>query len=510
MAKLPRLPVRNAGVLAVAVFTLQFVSPASGKASAPDAVSGLRVEVSANEMLGRGRLILFVRRATNPAATAVDGNAFERDGLQLAARNVSFSVPRTVVVDDAADAWPGPLSSLAPGDYVVQAVFDRDFNYAYSGRGPGDVLSRVATVRIGETTSALSLELTDVIPELAPWHGPWGPVAPPEELAFIQQNTRPLTVPSERLGRFWGRPISLNGLVVTPLDYDQTQDRLPVVYFTHGFGGGMASLQDTAAGLVRQMKAGVLPRLIWVLLDQSGPMGTHEFADSLNNGPWGAALTQELIPVIDDRFRTQRRRNARFVMGHSSGGWAALWLQLEYADIFGGAWATSPDYSDFSNFGGVDLTAPGGRMKGLNFARAEAVLGAYGGQNTSFEAVWSPRGSDGMPAPLFDRETGLVDAQVATWWRDHWDLTEKVRREWVNNAAYLDGAIHVVVGENDEFALDDSARDLERAITSVSGRASFRYLPGKGHFDLYVEGDERAALRRVMAWEMADHAQRHP
>lgn len=507
MAKLSLRP------LAVSTLALVLGEPAlaGGLSTADGAASGLRVEVSSSEAWGRGRLILFVRPAEATTPNSVDGNAFEPGDLQVVARDVSFAQPRTNVLDDSADAWPSAPGALSPGEYVVQAVLDRNMDYAYAGRGAGDVISQVARVRVNpEAGSTLSLQLSSVVPDLAPWHGPWGPVASGDELAAVQSRTDVLSIRSELLSGFWGRPVHLNGLVVTPLDYDQTDDRLPVVYFTHGFGGGMPSLQDTAAGLVRQMKAGVLPRLIWVLLDQSCPMGTHEFADSLNNGPWGTALTEELVPFVDARFRTQSRRGARFVMGHSSGGWAALWLQLEYPEVFGGAWATSPDYADFTDFGGVDLTAANARIANTDFARLEAVLGAYGGQTTSFEAVWSPRGTNGLPSPLFDRDTGKVDVEVAAWWRANWDLTEKVRREWSQNATRLDGAIHVVVGENDEFALDESARDLERAIARVSGKASFRYLAGKGHFDLYAEGDERAALRRVMAWEMAEHALRTP
>lgn len=69
-------------------------------------------------------------------------------------------------------------------------------------------------------------------------------------------------------------------------------------------------------------------------------------------------------------------------------------------------------------------------------------------------------------------------------------------------AADLDGRIHVIVGEEDEAGLDEAARRLEAAFAVVGGRASFTYVPGKGHGDLYSGGDERMALRRKIAWEM--------
>lgn len=500
--------VRHLGSAAI-VAILGFATPALGAPSTGDLTSisaarGIRVQIHASLPYGKGRLILFARPQVGAELPqAIDGNAFNREHLHLASRDVSLTSGQSVVLDGDDNGFPTSLADLPSGIYAIQAVLDRDYNYAYAGRGPGDVITEVSHVEVlDDKISTVTLTLQQVVPPLLPWHGPWGPTANPKDLETIQAQTDRLALPSAHLARFWGRKIEMRALVVRPLGYDRSTDQLPVVYLTHGFGGGLTSLEDTAAGLIRQMKAGDMPGMLWVLLDQSGPMGTHEFADSLNNGPWGTALTKELIPFIDGKYRTDARRGARFVTGHSSGGWAALWLQLEYPELFGGAWSTSPDYSDFTNFGGVDLTQPNARMPDVEFARAESVLGALGGQASSFEAVWSPRASDGSPAQLYDRETGLVDSEVAAWWIENWDLVQKVRREWQQRAGLLNGTLSVIVGENDEFALDESARDLQHAIEEVSGKASFRYLPGKGHFDLYVEGTDRAALRRVIAWEM--------
>jgi enterochelin esterase-like enzyme len=81
--------------------------------------------------------------------------------------------------------------------------------------------------------------------------------------------------------------------------------------------------------------------MIWVMLDESVPQGTHEFADSVNNGPWGAALTTEYLPYLEHKYRMDSRAKGRFLNGHSSGGWATLQLQVNYSKIFGGTWSTS-------------------------------------------------------------------------------------------------------------------------------------------------------------------------
>ena len=149
-----------------------------------------------------------------------------------------------------------------------------------------------------------------------------------------------------------------------------------------------------------------MPEMIWVFLDESSPTGTHEFADGVNNGPWGTALTSELIPHLESQYRMEARVSGRFLQGHSSGGWATLWLQTTYRKIFGGTWSSSPDPSDFHAFSTIDSCTqrdanmyrradgsaqPIMRMHGTVLAtmeelsHMESVLGDYGGQLSSFE-----------------------------------------------------------------------------------------------------------------------------
>ena len=156
--------------------------------------------------------------------------------------------------------------------------------------------------------------------------------------------------------------------------------------------------------------------MIYVMLDPNCRTGHHVFADSANNGPYGQALIEELIPHIETKFRALARPSARFLTGHSSGGWSSLWLQVTYPDFFGGIWSTAPDPVDFRDFQMIDLYAAGTNMftddKGQRrpiarsngkpslyykpFSDMEDVMGR-GGQLYSFEAVFSQRGPDGQP-----------------------------------------------------------------------------------------------------------------
>ncbi len=217
-----------------------------------------------------------------------------------------------------------------------------------------------------------------------------------------------------------------------------------------------------------------------------------------------------------------RRWPGRLLNGHSSGGWATLWLQVAYPRIFGGTWSTSPDPSDFHDFTGVDLYAPGANMyrkpdgsatplvrdEGKvvatveQFARLERVLGPYGGQMAAFEWVFSPRGADGRPVPMFDRTTGVVDPRVVAYWREHYDIARKLQAQWPMLKPDLDGKIHVIVGDADTFYLDGAAHKLKAVLDGLGAKSEVRFIPGRTHFDLYKQGDDRSALLKQIAWEM--------
>lgn len=487
-------------LLTSVVFGLALTSPAW----AQEARS--RVEIEAVDATGPGRLMLFAERAGAPDAEApqtVSADPFFKKDNFVAAREIpGLSAGARTGVDGDDLAYPGSMNGLAPGDYWVQAVLDRDHNYAYRG-GPdgGDLISPVTRISLPGTGETPVLRLSETVPEYGLWESARGPMMSAEDRAIVDARIKPFEFISPVLTAFQGRPVTMRGLVVTPEAYDAGDERYPVVYFTHGFTAGMTSLSDSAVGILTATHAGRLPPMIWVLLDQSSPFGTHEFADSVNNGPWATALTSELIPDLESRYRVDGGPASRFLMGHSSGGWAMLWLQINYPATFGGAWISAPDITDFTDFEGVDITRPDARIIS-EMGRMEAVLGDYGGQASSFEAVFSPRGDDGLPMPLYDRLSGEIDPAVARHWRENWDVSQLVRRQWPAQARDLDGKLHVWVGASDEFGLDRSVRHLETAVKAVGGQADFTYVAGKGHFDLYADGAERQALRRVMAWEM--------
>lgn len=476
-----------------------------------------------------GRLLVFAQPLAAAKAGAKDGvvdsveaDPFEGKG-QVSAREVgTIKAGATIDIDLDGIAAPQLFSQLPPGDYVLQAVLDQDHSYNYGGRGGGDVLSPVATVKL-PLAAGTKLVLDKVQPAYDPFTLPAG--APKEavaRLAAAKPHLTRLDFASPALSAFFGRPIPMKGWILTPPDYEAGKDRYPTVYYTHGFGGSADYLVGQATRVYDMMAKGSAPPMIWVFLDESSATGTHEFADSVNNGPWGKALTEELIPDLERTWRMDANAQGRFLNGHSSGGWATLWLQTRYPKVFGGTWSTSPDPSDFHDFTGVDLYAPNanvyykpdGSLRPIardhdkvlaslkDMVALETVLGEYGGQFGSFDWVFSPRGPDGRPVRMFDRATGAVDPAVVAYWNKHYDIAARLKADWPALKPDLDGKVHLIVGTADTFYLDGAAHRLEAVMKDLGAKTDFRYLKDKTHFDLYQVGDDRQALLRQIAWEM--------
>lgn len=472
-----------------------------------------------------GRVLLFVQ----PLA-AGDADADEVDvggpGVTVVARDVtSFGPRRTVILDTRATAFPRGLASLPQGDYRVQAVLDRDGDYNYAGRNAGDIVSRVVTVRMPLSTTP-RIVFDHVVPAAPDQFDTTGlPPVAAEQIAASRPHLHDERVASPLLSRFAGTSRSIRAWVLTPPGYDPaSRTTYPTVYTAGAFGTNHRLDGQQLSRQWHLMETGAIPPMIWVTLDFSSPTGTTEFADSANNGPWGEALVREVIPALEHRYRMDARPSGRFLTGHSSGGWFALWTMVRYPALFGGSWSSSPDPSDFRDFIGVDLYAPGANMyrdangaprplerdrKGVRqtieqAATLEAVLGEKGGQLGSFEWVFSPRRADGTPAPLFDRATGAVDASVAAYWRDHYDIGHRIEADWPALRRDLDGKVHVAVGTADSYYLDGSARRLDAAFRKVGGHADFTYVPDATHNmrEIYARDGDAAALWKEMTRTM--------
>jgi hypothetical protein len=494
-------------VLWLVVSLVTFAQPSKAESCPAEQHPTFRVTV-APEFAGQplsGRLIVMMSNQPSPAEKIAPSFGPDAHSVWVAAKEVRGLTPQAPVdVDPNELAYPAAFCTAAPRNYKIKAVLDVDHNFAYyDDASDGDLIGTVSQQKfVPEANERISVTLTERKTD------------PPLRLP---PHTELFDFVSPTISKFWGRTIHIRGAVVLPPGYSASKARYPAVYLTHGFGADMKYLLQRSATSANQlMEDKKTPEMIWVMLLQASPTGTHEFADSVNNGPWGTALTTELIPYLEQKYRMEAKPSGRLLTGHSSGGWAAMWIQVSHPEFFGGAWPTAPDPGDFRNFAaGADITAlpPSNffrnvdgsprmfiRMGGKDtqalgdLSQQERVLGEYGGQLASFEWVFSPRGKDGRPMPLFDRDTGAIDPEVAEYWEKHYDIANLLRTNWKKLGPLLTGKIHLTVGTADTFHLDAPARLLEQTIKDLGGKANFTYVEGRSHFDLYQGGlSERIA-----------------
>lgn len=407
-----------------------------------------------------------------------------------------------VVVDDKAVSFPFPLSSVKSGSYNVQAVLDLKAESAEISITPGNGYSAAKTQEIDPKHGRDIHVVIDHVVKPEPF---------PET-----DRIKLVDIPSALLTKFYGRAIRMRAGVVLPKDFAADPARKwPVVYVIPGFGGR----HTMAPAFVSDgfpLPPGDIPA-IRVVLDPDAPTGHHVFADSANNGPRGQALIDELIPAIEKRFRAVGKPEARFLTGHSSGGWSSLWLQVAYPDFFGGVWSTSPDPVDFRDFQQIDIYAAGTNMytdsagkprpiarMGTQamlfykpFADMEEVLG-HGGQLMSFEAVFSPRAADGKPMRLWDRKTGRIDPVVAKAW-EKYDINLVIERNWSTIGPKLRGKLHVFTGGLDTFYLEGAVKLLKETLAKLGSDADVEVHPGKDHGSILT-----MALRDRIGQEMME------
>ena len=434
-------------------------------------------------LLGRGpvsgRIVLFLKSTRcRERGDPADGPFFS-DPQPIYSRSIAGLQP-DVAVELGADAsmWPGPLDGLT-GTFMAQAVLKRSRDEG-GVLAPGNLITEPVEVTLDPATDQhIKLEFTAAIP----------PLEMPASAGLVT-----IDEPSPMLTRATGRAVRHRAAVVLPPGYhDVTHARRiwPTIYVIPGFGGRMTAALETQRLLGLPQGPTAIPQAVYVVLDPEGPFGHHGFADSVINGPRGAALVQELIPMLEDRFRLVKRPEARLLTGHSSGGWSSLWLQLTNPDFFGGCWSSSPDPVDFSAFQVSDLytdanlyTDKDGEERGsfrrtvgpmekvLMTAREEMGMeraidpnGGSGQQWDAWFAMFSPPDArTGMPRRLADPETGAIDHALVNESWSGYDIARLIERRWGKLAPVLNDKVHLVVGSADSFYLERAVKRLKAKI----------------------------------------------
>jgi hypothetical protein len=441
--------------------------------------------------------------------------------------NVDGLAPgHAVVIDDKAFGWPAKHpSSLPAGDYLVQAVLNRyDTFHLQDGRTlklppdrgegqqwarkPGNLYSTPLRLHIDPAHPARTMLLLDQ--EIAP-------IPRKTDTEFI----RHIRIRSDLLSRFWGRDVFIGAHVLLPKGFDaHPLAHYPLMVF-HGHypddisefrteppdpdlkpdyserfhlaGYNRIQQQEAYASYQKWISAD-FPRFLVVEIEHANPYFDDSYAvNSANLGPYGDAINHELIPQIEKRFRAIGAGWARFTYGGSTGGWEALATQVFYPDMYNGAFAACPDPIDFRAYTIINLyqDANAYALKGEaskverpafrnylgevfatqrdeNYMElAQGDRSRSGGQYDIWQAVFGPAGADGYPQPIFDKVTGDIDKTVAAYWREHFDLSYIIARDWGTLAPKLRGKMHIYVGSGDNYYLTDSVYFAQERLEAL-------------------------------------------
>lgn len=422
-----------------------------------------------------------------------------------------------------------PVKSLAeikPGEYIVQALLHKyeTFDLATGhtvklpmdrgegqqwNRAPGNLYSMPQKMMIDPAKNiVIKINLDQEIP----------PIEPPQDTKYIKH----IKIQSERLTKFWGRPMELGACVLLPEGFDEHPDaRYPLMIF-HGhfpstFGGFREEppdpdlapeysarfrlegynkiVQEHAHQFYKEWTGPDFPRVIIIEIQHANPYYDDSYAvNSANLGPYGDAITYELIPFVEKKFRGLGTGWSRFLYGGSTGGWEALAAQVFYPEEYNGCYAACPDPIDFRAYTLVNLyehknayydegpfkkVARPGRRNYLGEVSStieqanhlEFVLGTNsrsGQQWDIWEAVYSPVGENGYPKRIWDKMTGEIDHKVAEYWRENYDLGHILKRDWSTLGPKLQGKIHIYCGDMDNFYLNNAVYLVEEILKNAT------------------------------------------
>ena len=316
-----------------------------------------------------------------------------------------------------------------------------------------------------------------------------------KESRYIRQ----LKVESRLLSDFYHVPTYIEAAVVLPESYDSLTEKIyPVVFVMPGFGSTHEAITKGSFQQKRYGMIGLGEEKIYVFLNQDCRYGFHVFANSDNNGPRATSFITELIPYLEKNYRVKKDANSRFLVGQSSGGWAALWLMVNYPDTFGMAWAGSPDPVDFREFLNHNLYDPDAnlffdkngnltpaiRHQGVSFTNKEwsemECATGEGGQYQSFEAVFGRKGTNNRPEHFYDRKTGRINPDAIENWKKY-DISMLINENAATLKEKLRNKINIVVSANDDYYLDGSVISLKNTLDSLKIDSNILILEDGGH-----------------------------
>lgn len=489
------------------------------------AISQLSFSVSVSEKFASsvkdGRMLLLLSKdgSSEPRSQVRD----EVNTAQIFGTDVEEWNGKKEIMLTQTNLFGYPIQSLASipaGEYFVQVVFHKYETFHLKagktvklpmdrGEGqnwrtaPGNLFSKPIKLVIKPADKqTIRLLLDNENP----------PIVEPKDTKYIKH----IKIQSKLLTEFWGRPMYLGAHVLLPEGFDEHPEARYPICINHGhFPADFDGFSETpppadmdtsdyierfhiygykklvaqeAYNFYKQWTSPNFPRFLVIEIQHATPYYDDSYAvNSANMGPYGDAITYELIPEIEKRFRGLGEGWARFLYGGSTGGWEALAAQIFYPDQYNGCFAACPDpiafdaytsiniYKDknaYYNEGDFKKTRKPGKRNYLgqiactveDMNLRELAIGTKtrsGDQFDIWEAVYSPMGADGYPERIFDKLTGEINPKVAEYWRENYDLLHILQRDWPKIGTKLLGKIHIYCGDMDNYYLNNAVYLME-------------------------------------------------
>lgn len=489
------------------LISVLFISVVSAKTSTK---SHLKAEITVAPELTKsfrngGRLLLHISRQNLKEPR-------NNSEITIGVTPQNWDIPHPFIIDTRKTEFLAvgleKFPEIAKGKFYFQVVYKIKRDDA-NENVPGNWYSNVdSLVNPGDKVLKLNLQKT----------------IPPLEI-INNQFVKTVEIQSKLLTEFSGFPRFLKASILLPTTFfDKKNQSYPICYRVPGLNGRYDAVNRLLADkeFLQQRSSANAPQVIYVFLDSQGPFGDTYQMDSENNGPCGEALTKELIPAIEKQVGYNAGSKMRFLAGCSTGGWVALGLQVFYPDFFDGTWSYSPDPVDFEHYGLINIyedstifynrygyLQPGKRtiygeptysmkewIENENIAGFTNDYRSSGGQFGAYNAVFGPKGKEGLPSLMFDPFTGKIDHAIAKQW-EKYDLKKVLEKNWKTLGPKLQGKILIWTGDMDRLYSNVATRFLQYFLEKTENPKSdaiLNFTPMANHCQ---EWSDEAVLEMI-------------
>ncbi len=292
-----------------------------------------------------------------------------------------------------------------------------------------------------------------------------------------------------------GDPVERELLVYLPPSYAAGTHRFPVVMVLAGYAATNDSLlnfkpwePNLLERFERVLGAGC-PEAILVLPDCFTRWGGSQYIDSPCTGRYQQYLADDVLGLVDARYRTIRGREGRAIVGKSSGGFGALRMGMDRPGVFGVVGSHAGDCAFelcirprfvevapvYERCGGLSGFAE--RMADQKGPRSQAEFHAL--EIVALAAAYAPLESGPLPraALPFDPTTAMILPDTWTRWLAHDPL---IRAERDPDALKQARLVFLDAGKSDEYGLQFGARMLAQRLVNSGARVHHEEFEG-GH-----------------------------